>query len=326
MAKWLQNIKSFPLTVETVIKDYLKMPAGSSGIFYHYTTHTGLTGIIRSGGLRATYRMRMNDTNEFGYAREMVYKILNYIGKYNNPPKVLHSLTTYTRKNLDKFLKDTIELSRAYCACLTVSSDDPKQWETYAENGRGFAIGFYLSKILNIQIPRSFGREPFIFCAPVTYDKQKQCDLVHRLLEAGFRDLQTFAETYSQRSEDLTALSDRIKIEIVNQLFALIDFIKAPAYSFEREIRLALDSNDGTFKAPKVEYFEREGESIPFIFFDLHNPKTKRLPLAEIKIGPKASFIEEKVFLENLLDELSYGSNYEDRPRITQSAKLETGI
>jgi hypothetical protein len=53
---------------------------------------------------------------------------------------------------------------------------------------------------------------------------------------------------------------------------------------------------------------------------DLRNPKTRRLPLAEIKVGPRASFSDEKAFLEDLLDELGYGSNYEDRPRITQSA------
>jgi len=292
------------------------MPAGSSGIFYHYTTHAGLTGILRSGGLRATYRMRMNDTNEFGYAREMVYKILNYIGKYNNPPKVLHSLTTYIRKNLDKFLKDTIEFSRAYCACLTVNSDDPKQWETYAEEGRGFAIGFDLSKILNIQIPRSFLGKPFIFCAPVIYDESKPMDIVWCLLENGFHDLQTFAETYSQRSEDLTALRDRVTREIVIYLSTLIDFIKAPIYSSEREIRLFLNPNDGTQKALNIKYFERGGAPIPFIFFDLCDPETKRLPISEIKIGPKASFFKEKDFLEKFLDELGYGFNHNDRPRI----------
>jgi hypothetical protein len=44
------------------------------------------------------------------------------------------------------------------------------------------------------------------------------------------------------------------------------------------------------------------------------------LPLAEIKVGPKASFPEEKIFLENILDEKGYGSNYEDRPRIIHSS------
>jgi hypothetical protein len=44
------------------------------------------------------------------------------------------------------------------------------------------------------------------------------------------------------------------------------------------------------------------------------------LPLAEIKVGPKGLFPEEKIFLENILDEQGYGSNYEDRPRIIHSS------
>jgi hypothetical protein len=83
---------------------------------------------------------------------------------------------------------------------------------------------------------------------------------------------------------------------------------------------LILDPNDGTLKASHIQYYARNNESIPFSFMDLRNPKTRRLPLAEIKVGPSASFFEEKAFLEDLLDELGYGSNYGDRPRITQSA------
>jgi hypothetical protein len=49
-------------------------------------------------------------------------------------------------------------------------------------------------------------------------------------------------------------------------------------------------------------------------------PDTRRLPLAEVRVGPKASFQDEKKFLEDLLNELGYGSKYGARPRIIQSA------
>ena len=234
-------------------------------------------------------------------------------------PNVAQDLTTYTRKNLDKFLNNTTEMSSAYCACLTVRPDDPEQWKTYAELGRGFAIGFNLTLFLSTQVPALQRREPFVVCVPVTYNQRDQCDLVWRLVEAGICDLQTFAATCSRQAEHLTALRDRITREIVAHLITLIDFIKAPTYNSEREMRLILDPNDGTVKAPHIQHHECENSSMPFIFLDLRNPKTRRLLLAEIKVGPKASFPEEKAFLEDLLDELGYGSNYGDRPRITQS-------
>ena len=316
----LKIVESFPLTVGQVFQQYTRIPVNASNILYHYTTHSGLEGILKSGGLRATYRMKMNDAGEFDYARNVVYEALSKIGKRHDLPQVSRSLTIYTRKNLDQFLKDTTEMSRAYCACLTHSSDHPKQWQSYAEEGKGFAVGLNLFRLLSIQASAVQRGEPYIFCGPVSYNESDQHDLVWRLVDASIRDLQTFADTWSQESGDLNALRDRVTKELVVQLLVLIDFIKAPTYSSEREFRLILNPNDGTLKAHNIQHYERDNEPIPSIFMDLRMPDTKRLPLTEIRVGPKASFQDEKAFLEDLLNELGYGSNHGDRPRITQSA------
>ena len=171
MGTFPKCVESFHLTVEEVSRQFRKIPSDASDVFYHYTTHAGLEGVLRSCGLRATYRMRMNDAGEFDYARNVVYEALNEIGRRHNLPPVAQSLATYTRKNLDQFPNDTTEMSRAYCACITVSSDHPEQWETYAEDGKGFAIGFNLRKVLNNQVPALQMGKPYIFCAPVTYNE-----------------------------------------------------------------------------------------------------------------------------------------------------------
>lgn len=315
----LKIVESFPLTVGQVLSQYTRIPAEASTIFYHYTTRSGLDGIFKSGGLRATYRMRMNDAEEFDYARNVVYEALGKIGRRHDVPQVARSLTTYTRKNLDKFLKDTTEMSRAYCACLTLSSDHPKQWESYAEDGKGFAIGFNLFSLLSKQTFAVQRGEPYIFCAPVTYNESDQHDLVWRLVDAGIRDLQAFADTCSKESADLTALRNRVTKEIVVQLLALIDFIKAPTYASESEFRLMLNPNDGTLKVPNLQHYKRDNETISFIFMDLRMPDTRRLPLVEIRVGPNASFPEERVFLEDLLNNLGYSSSFGDRPLVTKS-------
>ena len=320
LGKWPKNIESFPLTVGHVFQQYTRIPADASNILYHYTTRTGLNGILKSGGLRATYRMRMNDVGEFAYARNLVFETLNQIDRRHDLPPVVHSLTTYTCKNLDIILRDTVETSSAYCACLSVASDHPEQWETYAESGKGFALGINLFKFLDNQRPAVESEKPFLFCLPVIYNVADQRDLIWRLVEAGIRDLQTFSDKYSQRPEDLTALRNRVTKEFVVQLLVLIDFIKAPTYSSEREFRLIMDPNDDTLKARNIQPYKRDNESISFIFMNLCMPDTRRLPLAEIRVGPKASFQDEKIFLEDRLNELGYGSNYGDRPRITQSA------
>ncbi len=319
MDEWSNIVESFPLSMGNILQQYSRIPSDSSDIFYHYTTHKGLEGILKSGGLRATYRMKMNDAVEFKYARDIIYKSLDRLNRMHNISKVEQSLTRYIRINLDKLLSDSIESSCSYCACFTVSLDDPNQLEIYAEKGKGFAIGFNFLNLLTTQVPNVSNRQPYLFCAPVIYNECSQLDLVYRLVKAGINDLRTFAHTHSQESLILTLLRDRIMKEIVIHLLTIIDFIKTSDYSREREIRMMLDSNDGTLKVSNIQYYEKDDESIPFIFMDLCDPITKRLTLEEIWIGPKALFTEEKIFVEGLLDELGYGSNYKDRPRFSHS-------
>ena len=312
-------IESFHLTVRDIARQYTRIPSDASGVLYHYTDRAGIKGILKRGGLRATYRMRMNDTGEFQYAESVIYGALDEVNERQDLPRTAQIVTEDIRLTLNNLLEESIEDSRAYCACLTVSPDHPEQWKSYAEDGKGFAIGFDLLQLLHTQVSRGQSGQTYLDCLPVVYEKRKQCDLVHQLIEAGIRDLQTFMAMHSELPEDLNALRRRVSKEIVNHLFVLIDFIKAPSYSSEREMRLILDPNDGTLKVPRIEHFERGKESIPFIFMDLRNPDTGRLPLAEIKIGPRAAYSEQKVFLEKLFEKLGYGSNNKGWPRITQS-------
>jgi len=283
-------VESFPLTVSQVFHQYTRISADISETFYHYTTHAGLNGILRSGGFRATYRMRMNDAGEFDYAKNLIFETLNQIGSRQEFPAVVQSLTTYARKNLEQFLKDSVEMARAYCACLSAASDHPEQWGTYAENGKGFALGINLLKLLDNQRHAVKTGRPFVFCAPVTYKEAAQRDLVWRLVEAGIHDFQTFSAECSQSPKDLAAVRNRVSEEIVVQLFSYIDFIKAPSFSSEQEFRLMLDRNDDTLMATNVQHDESRGQITPFVFIDLRDLDTKRLPLAEIKVGPNASF------------------------------------
>jgi len=311
--------ESFPLTVAKVFREYTRMPIKTSDILYHYTTRAGLTGILKSGGFRATYRMRMNDPAEFEYARSLIFKTLKQIGTREDLPPIVQSLTTYACKKLKKFLENSTEISSAYCACLTIASDQQKQWKTYAENGKGFALGINMLNFLSNQSHAVGKGKPYVYGAPVTYEETAQCDLVCRLVKAGLRDIQAFADTCSQRPEDLTAIRDRVTQEIVIQLLSLIDFIKDPIFSSEKEFRLILDSNDGSLMAHHVQQYQSGEDIIPFVFIDLRDPTTKRLPLAEIKVGPNISFENERRYIEELLDELGYGEIHNDKPEITKS-------
>jgi hypothetical protein len=312
-------ISSFPLSIRQVFQNYTRLPPDASDIFYHYTTRAGIEGILRTGGLRATYRKIMNDTGEFEYGRNVIFKALDEVKKRNELPSVAQSITEYTQLNLKNMLDDTTDVSSSFCSCLTVSPDHAEQWKMYAENGRGFAIGLNVALFLKNQKASRKAGMNYIYCLPVLYNEGVQIDLVHKLIETGIQDLQRFAYNISEHPDYLTRFRDEITKEIVTCLLVMIDFIKSERFSSEKEIRLILDANDGTLAPSRVEHYIKGEKQIPFVFLNLCSPVTKRLPLAEIKIWPNASFSREKRYVEDLLNELGYGMDFNDIPTISKS-------
>ena len=77
----LKIVESFLLTPGQVLQHCTRIPPEASNGFYHYTARSGLDGILKSGGLRATYQMQMNDAGEFDYARNVVYEALSKVGR-----------------------------------------------------------------------------------------------------------------------------------------------------------------------------------------------------------------------------------------------------
>jgi hypothetical protein len=312
-------MQGFQLTVSNVIWDYNRIPDDASDVFWHYTSRAGFEGILRSGGLRATYRLDMNDEGEFGYARRIVDQALDRMRQRSDLPKVRLSLADTCKINLNRLLNQSKENSTAYCACLTVSGDQGKQWRDYADAGKGIAIGLNMSHILNAQIQRCQKGLPYFVLAPVIYEEERQAELIRRLFEAGIHDMQRFHAVQSEDPIQLTAVRNHVTKEVFVQIVARIDFIKHPRYASEREMRLQPQPNDGTLKARGIQHYEREGKSIPYLFLDLRNPITGRLPLVQITVGPNASFPEALDFVQHVLDDLGYGSGYFDRPRILPS-------
>ncbi len=307
------------LTIAETIRDFAQLPANSSSVFYHYTDRSGLEGILRTGGIRATHRWRMSDKEEFVYARCLIDKVLDGIATDNDLPIVAARLVRECRINLEGILTESEKCSRAYCACLSWSRDQESQWQSYADGGKGFSLGFDLPAILRTQKFCVETRHPYLFCAPVRYQPAEQKAMVKRVFEAAIQRMKSFADSVSQNAKDLTAFYRTILVDVVTVITVYVDFIKHPSYESEREIRIMRDPNDDTLDAQDVRHFLREGLSVPYLFFDLRNPSTGRLSVDEIITGPNAISADEISYVERLLDQTGY-SNFADRPKVVQSS------
>ncbi len=308
-------VESFPLELKNVWKRFFVLQ-NASGRYYHYTSHNGLRGILTDGGLRASYRMTMSDNEEFTYARKIIFEELDAVMSGNQWSNFSKSVVERAKCLLNTYLDDSKANPRAYCACLSTESDHPTQWKNYAENGRGFAIGFDLAKLIDEWTGKKGRGEPYISFAPVLYDERAQREFIQSLVKAGRRDFLRF------RKEGFT--QTLLVIKIASQLMNLIDFIKDPFYASEHEIRLTLEYKDkGERLLPQdIKYYQRGEEFIPYIFLDLRDSSTGLIPIAEIKIGPNADLASARRFVGDLIFDLGYCNRNVDWPEITSSSAI----
>ena len=107
---------------------------------FHYTSLSGLEGILRSGVVWATDLTFMNDEQELSYGNELMERLYNdRLTKHSDD--VAKALLRYPPTLFS--LRDNFKL---YAFCLTELGDDEDSWKDYADAGQGGALQFDLSK------------------------------------------------------------------------------------------------------------------------------------------------------------------------------------
>lgn len=100
-------------------------------LLYHYTDFEGLTGIIQSHVLRATYSRTLNDGSEQRYGLELAAKVFRQYLK-------LKSADTFLSQLFDKQFEHTL----AFVICFCQRDDSLSMWRSYAGHGGGYCLGF----------------------------------------------------------------------------------------------------------------------------------------------------------------------------------------
>lgn len=282
----------------------------------HYTTLTGLSGILSSGCLWATDAAFMNDSSEITHFFDERLKELikedarHYAIELAREPRYLermiqdggieHGVDLATNELFSKLRESTLEFNRPFVLSLSGSRDERvrhsgllSQWRGYGDDG-GYAIVFDTQKLesmLSAEATANYymftqfadvyylGIDPTI--QPATPDINESEDIVHqgvrRLLKGGS------AEETEMFYDAITALSC---------------FCKHWGFWEEREVRVVvLPANqqvtlEGLSQArpPKeVHYRNRGGQKLPYVelFSSLGLAgATASLPIKRIIVGP----------------------------------------
>jgi hypothetical protein len=265
-------------------------------IVYHYTNDVGLRGILESGCLWLTNIFSLNDPSELRHGLSRAHRILNQ--KAATGPEESR-LFARLFASLDK----GIRRSAHYFICsLSEHRDDLGQWRAYADDGRGYALGFDTNAL---EVPfarnhKTLTSEPGTFL--LTYDDSVLDDIHRRLIDKMFA-LIPRAHERCLPDEVKKAYMAQLATELASRVLHAVLFFKHEAYSNEQEYRfLEVHRADAP---PPHKLRSRPNSLIRYREFDWKS--TPRAALKEILVGPASDPWKAIRFAQDCVDEFGMG-------------------
>lgn len=268
-------------------------------LIYHYCSGATFKELIQKRTIRFSDITKSNDSAELRWITKYITPIFNEeyeIAKTNPLFKDACQKTDFVmlfNKFVDTYFTHALSGKEKffwfYASCFSLEGDMLSQWRGYADDGRGFSIGFNRKKFENYS---TSGFELLsIHSGEVEYDKKKHegvvRDSIKKLLSAIIADI----EKKELSRESLLHKYKRCFQELIEKAV----FIKNPFFLEEKEWRMCVwtfkefsDSNDillvnnGIPEKYTLEFQNRNNQFVSF--FDLKfTPNT----VERIIVGPK---------------------------------------
>jgi hypothetical protein len=231
-------------------------------VLYHYTTQTGLLGILKTDALWATKIHYLNDASEYQLALDLASEVLHSLLKGEKSTKKRRKVTAL----LDN-LRMVAHLNVCVCS-LSEQGDLLSQWRAYAGGIAGYSIGL---KSACLEAQASNQHFALVQCE---YNEHKQRELVEQLVVNT-----TPARIDLERPRTLIALP--VGGDFAMRFGQLAPVIKSPAFHEEGEWRLVstrgIDVRKMSFRA---------GTSMLTPYFDFSLGSHKAAYLESVTVGP----------------------------------------
>src|SRR6266478_1775716 len=265
-------------------------------LVYHYTDDTGLKGILQSGRIWLTDIFSLNDPSELRHSLSRAATILNEKAAAG-PPETKIFATDFGALNR------ALPRSAHYFVCsFSEAGDDLGQWRAYADNGRGYALGF-ITQALEAAFGKGFEATTSTMAAfPVTYD-DSTLDVIQRQIIERMFALVSLPRGRDLPKEVIAAYIVELSVALaVNVLHAGL-FFKHEPYSNEREYRfLEVHRAD---VALEVKLRSRPYSLIRYREFDWK--AADPTVVKKIVIGPSANEETARPFAEDCLRQFISG-------------------
>jgi len=237
---------------------------------YHYTSLSGLLGIIDAREMRASDIRYMNDSAELRHTldllnRQVTRRILNGV----DHPEVLNAF-------LDWLSRRIVSGPMLFGGSFRANGNLLSQWRGYSVHGKGVSLGFDPTDIVRRAEEQNFSVGRCI------YDPRAQAELIEGVID-GVEGLAHRAGQHRPQPSDAQELFQNIE----EDLLRIAAILKHPAFEEEQEWRIISPMINNARHAAVC---FREGSSmlVPYYRFRLA-PEDGRVRLNHVYIGPSSN-------------------------------------
>lgn len=235
---------------------------------YHYTSLSGVLGIVGSGELRASDVRYMNDSAELRHTLELLNKhVTRRILAGVDQPELLHAF-------LDWLSRRIVSGPMLFGASFRANGNLLSQWRGYSVHGKGVSLGFDPLAV------RERAKEQGFSIGRCLYAPEEQATLIEKVID-GVEDLARQHGCDGQNQREAAVIFQRIE----EDLLRIAAVIKHPAFEEEQEWRI-ISSIMTDAAHPRVSFREGASMLVPYFLFRLCSEGKARVPLNHVFIGP----------------------------------------
>lgn len=124
----------------------LKQPE-DEGITFHYCSGATFYSIITSRTIRFSDINLLNDADEARWGYDVFLQAANRILNRDDIPEIIPIVPVDFIDRVDKVWHDSSFKITSFLSCFSIQGDSLSQWRAYADDGRGFSIGFDMRQL-----------------------------------------------------------------------------------------------------------------------------------------------------------------------------------
>ena len=240
---------------------------------YHYTSFTGLLGIVGSKGLWATDIRYMNDSAELRHTADLIRSeiTLRIAGGHPRPDLLNQFLDWVTHRITNGHM--------LFASSFRANGNLLSQWRGYSRLGKGVSLGFNPDYILDCAERQAFeiGR--------CIYDSNHQARLIRQVIDV----VEALAKGQDQAGQLPDKSSENsyhaIFQQIESDLLRIAAILKHPSFREEEEWRIVSPVLTDYVEAP-VQFREGASMLVPYILFNLMPRDASPIALEHLFLGP----------------------------------------